>query len=394
MLRKTVIAVITAAIVVCAGCESHTQSKNAAKERWNKNSAQIKLNLAEQQYNEADYENAEKTLQQCLAADPDNAQAHLLHGKLLLTTDRADEAIQELSIVVQHQEDLHEGWYLLGAAAEQKGQYNKAYEHYQKALTLDSTNVDYILAVVDAQAERGNFSQAVNLLNEKMAALPSDVSLKTTAAELMWRTGKNESAIELYRQAMLMTSDDKKIAESLGYCYIFSDKWDKAAEIFNELNSRCTNDSEAKLYLQLSAMCNMNSGQYDRAISCYDKLSVFERNNAQIWVKIGQAALGTGAAGRAFICGKKALTLQPGLPDAIALIGCAQYAAGDYSTAAQSFEKITADKKNAGFAYLMKARCYEKLGQTKKAKDTYKKALEMNPQSELGNLLVKSIDGK
>jgi len=259
-------------------------------------------------------------------------------------------------------------------------------------LSLETTNVDYILAVADAQAARENYSEAVELLTRKMSALPRDVSLKVAVADLMLRVGRNERAVELYKQAMLMTSDNGDIAESLGYCYVFSDRWEEAAEIFDSLLKRCRDEQKKKLYLQVTALCSMNSGQYGRAVNCYSQLSVGERDNAEIWVKMGQAALGAGSPKRAFMCGQKALALQPGYTDAIALVGCAQYADGDYAAALRSFAKIAADKKNASFSWLMRARCYEQLGQTYKAERAYKRAREINPTSELGDFLAKGKD--
>jgi len=392
MLRKITIAAITVVLAVCAGCESQAQSKRAARQRWDKTSARIKLMLAQQQAEAGNYDRAVKAVQECLNTDPNNAAARGLYGKLLLGNGRRDEAIGQLDIALELDKKLHESWYWLGVAVEENRDYKKAYTLYKMALLLEPTNVDYILAVADVQAAQNNYSEAEKLLTRKMSALPRDVSLKVAAAELMGRTGKNERAIELYKQAMLMTGDNGDIAESLGYCYVFSDKWDEAAEIFDSLFQQCRDEQKKKLYLQVTALCSMNGGQYGRAVNCYSQLSIEERDNADIWVKMGQAALGAGAPKRAFTCGQKALALQPGYTNAIALIGCAQYAGGDYTAALRSFEKIAADKKNAGFSWLMRARCYEQLGQMYKAERAYKKALEINPRSELGDFLARGKD--
>ncbi len=392
MLRKIIIAAMTIVLAVCAGCESHAQSKKAARQRWDKTSAQIKLMLAQQQAEVGNYDQAVKAVQECLNADPENAAARGLYGKLLLGNGRRDEAIRQLSFALELDKKLHESWYWLGVAAQENRDYEKAYKHYGKALSLEPTNVDYILAVADVQASQNNYSGAAKLLTQKMAALPRSVSLKVAAADLMHRMGKNEQAVELYKQAMLLTSDNETIAEALGYCYIFSGKWDEAAGIFDRLFEQCEDEQKKKLYLQVTALCSMNSAQYGRAVKCYSQLSVEERDNAEIWVKMGQAALGAGAPNRAFIYAQKALALQPGYSDAIALIGCAQYASGNYVAALKSFEKIAADRKNAGFSWLMRARCYDQLSQTDKAERAYKRALEINPHSELGDFLAKGKD--
>ena len=392
MLRKITIAAITVALAVSAGCESHAQSKRDARQRWDKTSSRIKLTLAQQQYDAGNYDRAAKAVQECLNSDPNNAAAHLLYGKLLLENGRRDEAIGQLRLALQLDEKLHESWYWLGAAAEENRDYKRAYTHYAMALSLEPTNVDYIIAVAEVLAARNNLSDAEKLLTEKMMVLPRDVSLKVATAELMGRMGNNDRAVELYKQAMLMTTDNSDIAESLGYCYVFSGKWNEAAEIFDSLLEQCRQEQKKKLYLQVMALCTMNGGQYGRAVNCYSQLSVEERDNAEIWVKIGQAALGAGATNRALKCGQKALELQPGHTNAIALIGCAQYAGGDYTAALESFERIAGDKKNAGFSWLMRARCYAQLGQTNKAERAYKRALEINPSSELGDFLAKGKD--
>jgi tetratricopeptide (TPR) repeat protein len=249
-----------------------------------------------------------------------------------------------------------------------------------------------ILAVAEAYAEQEKPEEAIRLLEEKIAAMPRQVLLKTAAADLMWRLGKNERAIELYKQAVMLKSDDENIAESLGYCYVFSGRWNEGAEIFNKLVEQCKDEQKKKLYLQTAALCNINSSQYDRAVYCYNELSVEGRDNAEVWVRMGQAALGAGATERAFMCGERALAIQPGNADAIALTGCAQYSMGYYTAAIKSFEKIASDEKNSAISWLMRARCYERLGQNDKAGQAYKKALEIKPYSELGNFLAKGKD--
>jgi superkiller protein 3 len=400
MLRK---AIIVTAVIVCLGsigCESHSESKKLATERWDKASAGIKLKLAQQKYENNYFDEAREVVSECIIADPNNAQARLLYGKLLLVEDKRTDAVRELQLAVELDEELGEGWYWLGLATEgptpflfsteDKGEQTLFY--YNKALALNPANVDYILAVAETYTEQEKPEKAIKLLEEKMAAMPREISLKAAAADLMWRAGENERAIELYKQAMLMRGDDSSLEEALGYCYVFSGRWSEGAEIFNELTEQCKDEQQKKLYLQAAALCSMNCAQYDRAVNCYNELSVKERDNAEIWVKMGQAALGAGAAERAFMCGERALALQPGDADAIALVGCAQYSMGDYTAAIKNFEKITSDEKNGGISWLMRARCYEQLGRKDEAGQAYKKALEIEPHSELGDFLAKGKD--
>jgi len=352
--------------------------------------------LAQQQVDTGDYEKAAATIQQCLTADPENSQAHLLYGKLLLASGRCGEATEQLNCAVELDGEVAESWYWLGIAAEENRDYQKAHEHYRKALWLEPLNVDYILAVAEMQIAENNYEAALHLLTQKMLALPREVSLKVAVADLMLRQNDINEAIRLYEQVVLLT-DDRDIAESLGYCYMLNEQWEKAAETFEKLASaykeattlqkgretQTQQKQKGKALLQLLAICNMNAKQYGRAISCYSKLATEDRENAQFWLHMGQAALGAGAAEKALMCGQKALALRPDYADAIALVGCAYYAKGDYAAAVGSFEKIAADKENGGFSWFMRARCYEQLGEKSRANHAYQKALQAKPHSEL-----------
>jgi tetratricopeptide (TPR) repeat protein len=399
MLRKETIMAVTLSLVVCAGCESFSESKRQAQKRWEKASAGIKLNLAQQKYENNYFDEAKRDVSECINADPNNAQAHLLYGKLLLAEGKQADAVRELQLAIKLDKELREGWYWLGIAArgpspflsstEDKGK--QALFHYNNKPALNPDKVDNVLAVAEMYVKQEKLEEAIKLLEEKMAAIPREISLKATAADLMW-AGENEQAKELYKQAMLIRDDDNNIAEALGYCYVFSGRWSEGTKIFNKLVKQCQDEQKKKLYLLLTALCDMNCPRYARATDCYKELGVEERDNAEIWVKKGQEALGAGAAERAFKCGEKALALQPGDANATILVGCAQYSMGDYTAAIKNFEKITSDGKNGGISWLMRARCYEQLGMNDEAEQAYKKALEIQPHSELGDFLAKRKD--
>jgi tetratricopeptide (TPR) repeat protein len=269
MLCKITITAITLVLAVCAGCESHSESKKLAQKRWEKASVGIKLNLAQQKYENNCFDEARRVVSECVIADPNNTQAHLLYGKLLLLEgDRAD-AVRELQLAVKLDERLGEGWYWLGLATQGPEQSQQALFYGNKVLALNPTKVDNVLAVAEMYVKQEKLEEAIKLLEERMAAMPREISLKTAAADLMW-AGENERAIELYKQAMLMRGDDSSIAEALGYCYVFSGRWSEGAKIFNKLVEQCQDEQKKKLYLLTAALCGMNCPRYDRAVNCYD----------------------------------------------------------------------------------------------------------------------------
>ena len=391
---KIRITIIAIGLIVVAGCQNtHKQKKQEMRAKWQQTTSEIKLSAAMEQFEAGQYEQAKAVAQQCIDSGLNLPDAHLLYGKLLLVEDKGTDAERELRLAVELDEELGEGWYWLGVAAEGRGNYQQAQACYDRAMSLRPENIDYILAAAEVYSVQDRKDDAVRLLEEKIAQMPKAISLKVACADFLWQMGNDQQAIEYYKQAMLMAGNDysEDIAESLGYCYIFAGRWDEAAKIFTELSVRCTQQKK-NLYLQVAALCGMNSGGYGTAVNYYDRLTVTERDNPQVWLKLGQAALGAGAADRAFECGRKVLSLQPGSAEAIALIGCAQYVSGNYTVAITEFEKIATDDKYGAFSWLMRARCYGRLGKVVKAKLAYKKALEMNPNSELGKFLARDME--
>ncbi len=413
MLRKTtktngnrvnigLFAIVLFVVVLFAGCQNHKKAKAAAKQRWDKASAQIKLSLAQQQYDSGRYKQAAKLLNECLNADPEKVGAHLLLGKLFLAQGSVRQGSVELELTVQMDPNLAEGWYWYGVALQQSDRTDDALTSYSEALRIYPTNVEYILAVAETCTAADRSDEAIKLLEEKIAVMPRNVSLKVASADLLCRNQKTEQAIELYRQAMLMDISDESVAESLGYCYIFEGRWKEAADIFNELALKLDDEahvdddsvagvSRRKVYLETAAYCSMNSGEYDKAVASYGKLAVEQRDDAGMWLKMGQAALGAGMSNRALRCGRRALSIRFGLADAVALVGCAQYMSGDYSASLESFEQIITDEANGSLAWLMMARCYERLNQPEKASGAYSRALEINPDSQLGGYLGRNL---
>jgi Flp pilus assembly protein TadD len=348
----------------------------------------MKLDMAMQEYSLQNFQQAAKVVEQCLEVDPDVPAAHLLHGKLLLAQGQPEQAEPELRTALRLNEKLHEPWYWLGVLAQQKRDYEQAQICYSTAMSMSPLEVDYILAVVEVYVALDRCDDAEALLQQKIAALPENVSLMITAADLMLRQGYNQKATRLYTRAARLRPQDNDVAESLAYCHILCRRWKEAAAIFDKLAVNCTDVDQKKTFLQMLAISNMNAAQYNRAQSYYSRLSVEETDDADIWFQMGQAALGSGTAQKAFVCSQRALKLKPDWPDAMVLEGCAQYMLKNYTAALKTFQGVTKSRENAALIWLMEGRCHQKLGNVQRARLAYEKSLKLKPSSELALLLA------
>lgn len=392
MRKNRIILTVVAAMSVLAlvgGCTPYVEKKRAAKMRWEKVSAQAKVKVAKDLFTNGRYEDALSTVRECLASDPELAEGHLLLGKIHYVNGRFVQSQSSLIQAVGYDDQLDQGWYWLGEIAQQEKMPIQALEYFDRAIVLMPLNTNYIIAVVESYAAQGRYQDALDLLERKMQLLPGNVTLKVTSADILQRLGQITEATSMYNYALLLDSTNTDIAESLGYCYISLEKWNDAARMFERVSSEATGDKKTAC-TELLALCSMNSGQYGRAVGYYNKLSIEQRDNEELWLKMGQAALGADAPNRAATCAKRALDLRPGWADAIALRGCAQYLSNDYDSAIQTFSRITRNEEMGGFAWLMSGRCYQQLGQDALADKAYENASRLNPQSKLISLISRN----
>lgn len=390
MLKRSLSGVLSVLLLLCfAGCDSFADKKQHAMARWEKAIAKAKIPVAREMFETGRVEAAYKTISKCLSVDPELAEAHLLLGQIHYSEGRFADSRKSLELAAKYDKKLDRAWYWLALVSQRDKNDRAALEYYNKALDLKPAKVDYIVAIADVYADQSNYEEAVAILEDKGDLLVGNPELKLAHADVMLRQGNVDDAIVMYRQALMLKGEDPAVLEALGYCYVISRQWDEAVDVFERLLAHCDSDKR-RVCLEALAMCTMNNGEYGRALRYYDRLSVDDRDNAELWLKMGQTALGADAPRRAYSCGQKALFLRPGWSDAIALKGCARYLSGDYKSSITIFTGIISDKKLGGFAWLMMGRCYKQLGESELSEKAYQHASQLNPDSMLVALLINS----
>lgn len=376
-------------LIVLAGCNSHAEKKQQAQIRWEKATARAKVPVALDMFDTGRTDEAYKLISMCLSVDPELPEAHLLLGRIHYSEGRYAQARKSFELAAKYDKKLDQAWYWLASVSQKDQNHRQALEYYNKALDLKPAAVDYIVAIADVYIREDNYEKAMGFLEDKAELMPGNTDLRLVRAEMMLRQGKVKDAIEMYNQALMLKGEDAGILEALGYCYVIDRNWDEATRTFEEMLVLVGGEKQ-KTCLEALAMCTMNNGEYGRALLYYDRLSLHDRDDPELWLKMGQTALGAESPARAFACATRALSLRPRWADAIALKGCSRYLSGDYKEALKIFEKITSHKKVGGFAWLMTGRCYKQLGKSDLCEKAYQNAARLNPDSMLVALLISS----
>lgn len=384
MYKRTITVSLLLAVLTSlfTGCVSETEKKQAAIRRWKKQSAVANLPVANEMLETGQDGSAMELVDKCLSVETENAEANLIKGKVLYSQGKIVEAEHYIRLAVKYDEKLDEGWFWLGMFCLENNEQFQALSYYKKAHKLEPANAEYVIAIAEVHASSGKYEEAIAVLEDKSRIMPLNKDLAVAQADLYLRSGNSKVAISIYKRILVTNGQDSDVVAALGYCYVMDHQWQLASEIFEKLISDAS-DKQKETYLDLLAVISVNNKQYGKAVRYFDKLTVSRREDAELWLKMGQAALGANASKRAMACSKRALAIRSGWPDAIALKGCSQYLTGDYFKSIRTFERIRSDEKLACFAWLMTGRSLRKMGEHERAALAFEKASKLDPENKL-----------
>lgn len=146
----------------------------------------------------------EALMQHQLEKYPDDFQAHLWLGALMLSRLNANGAVSVLEDAVRLEPKQPEGHYWLGLSLGAVGRTNEAIQQYGLALSLQSdyTSARYNLA--KALARTGQFDEAQQDFLRVLAVFPNDAQVHIDYGELFLRMGKPAEALQQFEKALVI----------------------------------------------------------------------------------------------------------------------------------------------------------------------------------------------
>jgi len=358
--RNLTIVVMLFAVAVMSGCGSGAKKKAAMVARWEQSTAFAKLPMAEELAVNGRYEEAMAIVDKCISADPKSFEGHFSRGKVFLMEGMSAEAKESFTSAQKCEGPTEAAWFMLGVIAEQEGSVEKAFEYYSKAMELKPSRSGYVIALAELKADMEDYEDAVALLRKKSEAFYAGSELKVALAEMLVRHGEVDEAIGVYNRLLVSDGDQSEYLVPLGYCYVINKDWAGGVRVFSRLVEK-TDGQQRDAHLEMLGICSMNNADYVQAMKCYDRLSIKRRGDADVWLRMGQAAFGANIPKRALVCAKKAYALRPGSSNAMMLKGCAEYIQGDYAKAFESFDWLASKSESSSFIEMMMSRCNERI---------------------------------
>lgn len=381
---------------VMVGCSHapHKTHQQRAQEHWSEVRAQVKLQLAQQQYNSGLIDEATATIHESLTYDPNFAPAYVLLARCQLESGLVKAAKRSADHAAQTIKNDSGLMAIRGLVAERSGDLTSALGYYQKARQLDDEVVEYLLSEAECLVAMGERSQAVALLESQRQSYDQDASIHALIGEIALAGGDEQNALRSFRMALSGDVKNRVIAEQYillaanqGECY---DALQAADEHF-----RATDSEEApRSLLCAMASCQLQLNRTESARKTIRDLLKRDPDDLESWRLMARIAVETDNASDMQHASVNIARLAPNDADAPIIRAYSLISQGDLSGAQAVLRRMVLRNNNDALGHCLLADVSEQLGRRDTAIVHYRRALEIDPQSDWPREALRRLEAK
>jgi len=266
----------------------------------------LQLSAAQALVNVGSFEQASKLLQRAEGSNQNSYRLHAIRGQMDSLQDHNDEAIREYQIAIQNlpqapQEgplypvSLHLSLSEIYRRIEQSSPAQAELTAARTALNNISasdqaTRPDYLRLRALIEAGFGDTASAERDLKEAMSLAPKNVNIALNYANLLWKIGREQEALEQYKHSLQSDPGNHSALTALGYLSRDLKDAASAERYFLKLEELYSNDYVP--YFALGDLYTSNR-QFDRAQASYERAHELAPNNPLIVAGAINSALET-----------------------------------------------------------------------------------------------------
>ena len=164
-----VLALLVLATGTGCGTPYHDEMRIDARRRLDVLNASLNYDQALQAFKSGQFEKALAYTTRAIERNPEDAESHLLLGRIYIETNALERAIDSLTTAQETDPELADPHYYAGIVYQRWSDDEQAYEAYMEAFELESSSVHYLLAAAESLVALEQFDGAKNLIGSKLA---------------------------------------------------------------------------------------------------------------------------------------------------------------------------------------------------------------------------------
>ncbi len=306
---------------------------------------------------------------------PGDAQVHYLLGQLLEERGLVERAVRSLQRATELRPDFAEAHNDLGHALLQLGQAEAAIASCRRALELQPRFAAALGNLANAERARGALAAAIDGYRRLLALEPGLAAAHRNLGSALLESGDREGGIESLRRALELRPDFADAVAQLARALLAAGRGAEAIPHYDRLLARrpdveTLNDAGTLLFGQ---------GRYQAAAGRFREALALAPDDARLHANLGLAVHCLGDFPEAIEQSRRAVELDPRLPQAYLHLGnalFATYALDAADTAYRAGLDVAPDHAGLHAAKAMVARA---LGRLAEADASARRALELRP---------------
>lgn len=177
-------------------------------------------------------EEAEAQIALVLQGEPENLDALLIHGKVVMARGRPDVAIEDFRKVLQQRSESFDVLAMLVRAYVASGQADLAEGGLRRAIEVQPNHSGARLELIQLLAVARRHDDALREVDRALAAIPNDLAILQTRVELLMAKQEWDLAEAQARQIQDLYPQAIAGYLQLGHIYFTQNRFDKAEETY------------------------------------------------------------------------------------------------------------------------------------------------------------------
>lgn len=393
VLRLSAAALLALPLVGCMTNRNkgaHKQWVDDANSRWQGIRSSALLDMAQGQFNSGALDQAQSTVEDAAAVDPNNPGLHLLSGRIALEKGQLERAYRHFELALTHNARNSDAYYYQGIVLQRWQQQNAALDCYQKAYDLDLESAAKLLAVAETLVALDRVDDAVMLLEDKKIYFDQNSGCRAMLGHVYGMRGDHALAVENFRTAVMLDPENTRLQEELAFAQVEGGMMEDASHTLNALLARPEYGHRSDLRRSL-AVAETELGRHEAARQIFIKLTREDPSNLNDWIRLGEVCWKMDDTGGALIAANRTISLAPKRHEGYLLAGLVWQKRGRIEDALKNFDLAAEMAPDSTTPLILRGLSLQRDNRLAAAAEAYTEALRRDPNDRRAEKLLAQV---